>query len=784
MMKKEKIYQVVLLLMPLVVFLPQYISGNVIGWLDLTYYFLPFRIMTADCIQHGIMPFWNPFIYCGNPLMANMQSAVFYPLNIFYHVLPPVFAVKITTYLIFAVMALFTFAFIRLYKVSENGSFLGAFIFAFGFYSVVKAVEFAEINVMGWMPAALYFTKRYSITRKISDLLMIPFMLCLSFLGGHAQFFIYVWLVFTFFFIFENIYMKKDERKKGIIDLLLVNIFLLAISLIQLLPTAEFVLLSKRVVGGLGYGEIMGGFLGFEHVLALIFPFITGLFSKYSNYLNWVGLINIGTLPMLLLLLGSFKIKDFKLRFFLLSISLFFLFVSFIGYMPFYSNLFKTFPVFSAVKYQSKSILGLFFVMCLMIGHGFDALFERPSYELKKFRIFSLWFFIIILAFYLFADIFKVNILAVYKSIFDPKMSVQEIYDLFINYDAFIFKFMVYVLFLAGTVAVIYMASTEKNRGSVMKVGAVLLSVVSLFVFQKWDYMHYIKGSLLLKPTKQIEFLKTRLSADGARLLAPIVTNQLDDKRVFNSNVDMAYFSTDSLTPNIPMNFKFKNLDGFDSLFIGNFSRFKSCFNETDKPWDMPAFSLFSAKYIISKALITGRSIRLVSRGASDIYENSNFLAPVFFAGNTPEFVALKGDNELNLIKSASFDPLRTVILQDENDKKIANEAIADDKKLKIRSQVTFSMIDINTYKITNSSPSSGMLILTDNYYPGWNAYIDGVRAKIMKVDVTFKGVLLAAGTHTVIFRFVPVGFMTGVVISMLFIILLMPVLPALLKLL
>src|SRR3989344_1109332 len=42
------------------------------------------RDLAVSQIKRGSLPLWNPYSFSGTPLLANFQSAVFYPLNILY----------------------------------------------------------------------------------------------------------------------------------------------------------------------------------------------------------------------------------------------------------------------------------------------------------------------------------------------------------------------------------------------------------------------------------------------------------------------------------------------------------------------------------------------------------------------------------------------------------------------------------------------------------------------------------------------------------------------------
>ena len=59
----------------------------VIGYDTMTYMY-PYRFFAAEALRDGRVPLWNPHIYFGAPFLANLQSAVFYPLHVLFLLLP------------------------------------------------------------------------------------------------------------------------------------------------------------------------------------------------------------------------------------------------------------------------------------------------------------------------------------------------------------------------------------------------------------------------------------------------------------------------------------------------------------------------------------------------------------------------------------------------------------------------------------------------------------------------------------------------------------------------
>ena len=60
------------------------------------------------------------------------------------------------------------------------------------------------------------------------------------------------------------------------------------------------------------------------------------------------------------------------------------------------------------------------------------------------------------------------------------------------------------------------------------------------------------------------------------------------------------------------------------------------------------------------------------------------------------------------------------------------------------------------------------LLVLTDNFYPGWLATIDGETTKIYRTDYSFRGVVVPDGGHEVVFEYRPATFRWGLMIAYL----------------
>jgi len=73
-----------------------------------------------------------------------------------------------------------------------------------------------------------------------------------------------------------------------------------------------------------------------------------------------------------------------------------------------------------------------------------------------------------------------------------------------------------------------------------------------------------------------------------------------------------------------------------------------------------------------------------------------------------------------------------------------------------------------NEVRVHTSTDGEAWLVLSDTYYPGWTASVDGQPSTVLRGDVLFRIVPVPAGEHDVDFRFEPASVRVGLLISLL----------------
>jgi hypothetical protein len=81
-------------------------------------------------------------------------------------------------------------------------------------------------------------------------------------------------------------------------------------------------------------------------------------------------------------------------------------------------------------------------------------------------------------------------------------------------------------------------------------------------------------------------------------------------------------------------------------------------------------------------------------------------------------------------------------------------------------------LVMVETYKndfisLKTVSQADGILVLADNWYPAWKAFIDGIETDVSMVNGAFRGIVLPAGEHTVEYRYISETHKTGRFLTM-----------------
>jgi len=111
----------------------------------------------------------------------------------------------------------------------------------------------------------------------------------------------------------------------------------------------------------------------------------------------------------------------------------------------------------------------------------------------------------------------------------------------------------------------------------------------------------------------------------------------------------------------------------------------------------------------------------------------------------------------LRLLESGRWDPMRWATVEGPGAAPLAGGGGGD-------AQVVRYAPDRVEVTVRARGPS--LLVLADNWYPGWQAHLDGRPVPVVRTNHTFRGVYVDAGAHRVEFRFRPTSVVVGLTVS------------------
>ena len=176
--------------------------------------------------------------------------------------------------------------------------------------------------------------------------------------------------------------------------------------------------------------------------------------------------------------------------------------------------------------------------------------------------------------------------------------------------------------------------------------------------------------------------------------------------------------------------------------------------------------SVLGVRYVIGPkgaAAPAAAGFPLVHSSDADVWENPAAL-PRAFVSAQPEFVASDAE-ALNRILSPGFAAGKTAVITLQEGSLPSRKDPAGQRDLLPARIDSYAPGQV---RISAAAPAGGWLVLSDLYYPGWEAYVDGVRAPIHQGNYLFRAVELPSGNHQVRFVYRPAPLRIGIVLCVI----------------
>ncbi len=350
---------------------------------DFNQHFLPFSLFQRSEILAGRLPLWNPNTYAGHPFLADVQAGVFYPLsNLILGLSLPwadpgarLYWLQLEATLHLALAGFFTYLLARALTRNSGAAFLAGATFALsGYLTGYPPLQLAVLRTAIWLPLVMWLLWRaFETPERWRGWTGAALAYAVAFLAGHSQTFLFTsyavagWLVLL-------AWTRRGALSWGALAgrvVIFYGVFL-SLSAAQLLPSLEFTRLSVRAATD--YAFVSGGF-PVRDTWQILLPGVRTLFSPLYVGIVGLGLALIGVTAAALRPTGvSYRAGAF----FFAALALIALLVSY-GANGFLYPLFYRFaPGWSLFRGQERAAYLVAFALSVLVAYGAAALDGLP----------------------------------------------------------------------------------------------------------------------------------------------------------------------------------------------------------------------------------------------------------------------------------------------------------------------------------------------------------------------------------------------------------------------
>ena len=207
--------------------------------------FEPWMAQALRALRNRELPLWNPHQGLGTPLLANMQSALLWPLNVAHLVLPFPLALAAVKVARLALTGIFTFLFLSRLGCRVGPATIGAIAYMWSSFSVVW-LYFPNGNSGMILPLLFWLIEETFARRGYLAPIGLTAALGLGWLGGHPGTYVHVLLAAGLYYA-AKLWGEPDPRMRlrRVVEGGLAVLGGLGLAAGQLLPFAEYLVYSE-----------------------------------------------------------------------------------------------------------------------------------------------------------------------------------------------------------------------------------------------------------------------------------------------------------------------------------------------------------------------------------------------------------------------------------------------------------------------------------------------------------------------------------------------------------
>jgi uncharacterized membrane protein YfhO len=725
--------------------------------------FFPWHHLAAESMHtYGKIPLWNPYEFSGQPLVANAQSALFYPPNLLLFWLKPTAVANVRGIFNLLLAGVFTFLFCQELKISKTGAIIASLSFMLS-GPVVVWLGHSVANVLVCLPLIMWGSEKL-VNQKRSLFWggVTGIGMALSVLGGHPETTFHIGVVSALYFLARLLscgtpLIQKLRSLLGFVWALALGVLL---SSIQLIPFVDFLLQSATLASG---GRSMSKeslffssewLYNFLTVVTLLYPNFFGSpadqnymwrFPIRQNYNEQS--IYFGLIPLALAIGGLLSSKSRASTTKSVIIAALAVFCLAVAWRLPGFEVVNHLPIFS-ISLNQRLKMPFAFLGAVLAGLGLDSLKKHVTSTSIESRsgVYAAGLVLSsipsILALVVFAKIIIVP-MALIPALNRPTVH-HVLFEVFSSHNAKTFIPVVTVLFVVAAYLLLYRYRSKP----MLFEWALIMIILAELLGLAWGYNPTIEEAEVFPPNNVINILQ----------------QEPQPFRIISHGM---------FTPNYGVVYRIANVVGYDlpvfpavsDLYRSQGGKGADHHQIWSEAW--PLVDWMNIKYIItSEELTSDKFTLLYERPQVRLYKNNKALPRAYMVY---QFDVVEDDQlTLKRLTEGTFDFEHRAILSSTLSQRETEQIRASSANNELKPSVDFVTYGNDQVILHVNTRTSGILVTSDLKAPGWRATIDGIEAKMYRANYAFRAVFVPEGDHLVTFFYQPMSFQVGRILSIM----------------
>ncbi len=689
--------------------------------------FFPQARFVVEAIRHGNAPWWNPYLYGGQPVLGDPQGMIFTP-----QVLVGLIAGAHFDYYVFGLTSLATVLcggiglarYARAYSDSRILPILGALVFMAGGVATSRLQHAPQVISYGLLPLQLLALRAVCLRPTPLRTLLLILVVVVGALNPNQVTF----LSAIAFLPFVGLHLYESPRRgRALLALVVAAVAALIAVAPMLSAITEFVGMSNRPVTELG--DAAGSSFPLFNIASIFLPGLYGVMTPQNG--NWPptdlsqDFLYVGIVPAAVLLASLFSLRRVPAIMVLCWGSLIAWFIFAMGTnTPVFPFLFRHVPGFAEFRRPADAAYLLNLFIAVVVGTS----------RLPSRARFGPWPVPAVAATLLAIAAAEVLArLAIYAAGRDHGS------DLLVVLRAFSWR-------SALAVAVVLAALRIDRRALRWLAAPVLIGLTVLDIASAGR-----ARSVFAPPVAGFELMQLYsgdLSWSKPRNgLEETITFLLQNGTAGDNPAWRMEALGGSLGGNIPLAFGIMTTAGYDPLKLHSYDRAVGAqylqnepkqFTATSPGYDSPDYRRLGLRYVLIQRWIAEHIGDFGAFGAAVANVRGDLMA-----GGWARLLPVPGAYEVWELRDAM--PRANVVADD------GTETPCD--------LVSFGTVSVS---VRCHAPAPGRLVLGDNHAPGWRACVNGQPAPVTPFRDIFRSVPVPQGDSRTEFRYLAVPFLRG----------------------